>query len=178
MNGNWHNTVSGWTKCLFASISRYWVQQSCWGTDVSWAVEKVGNRPGLYCSEACHRCPEWRKMKKQMYLIFAELQDVSHQNGQQHYPGPGVTSWNAEIECLTIIFCGYKSPNEPGKDITCGIFHWIWTPPLIGNVWRVLVMQCVLFFLAARLNPALSPFSQTAESFLSKIPLQPCMSNR
>lgn len=36
--------------------------------------------------------PESWKIKEQMYSIFAELQDVSHKNGQQHYPGPRVTS--------------------------------------------------------------------------------------
>lgn len=42
----------------------------------------------------------------------------------------------------------------------------------------VLVMQCVLFFLAARLTPALSLSSQTAVSILSKIPLRPGTINR
>lgn len=55
LNGNWHNTVSGWTDS--ASVSRPRIQQSYCCAHMSRAVEKGVNQPGLHFSDACHRCP-------------------------------------------------------------------------------------------------------------------------
>lgn len=128
---------------------------------------------------ACHHCPWIRRNEGTSVFTCCEAAGCQSLERPVTLTRAQGLSWNINSKCLTIIFWGDTKPNEPGMHVICGIFHWLQPLHWLGMYdMCVLVMQCVLFFLAERHTKALSLFTHTAVSSLPKIPLQLCSSNR
>lgn len=82
-----------------------------------------GKNRGLHFSDACHHCPWNLENKGANVFNFYITARRQTQEQPAALPRCWVTSSSTDFECLTIIFCGYRKPNEPGKDVICGIFH-------------------------------------------------------